>query len=210
MITVGGNQLWGPIPASLSNASRMVNLGLSENNLSGGVPFDLGRKMKDLWKLNLGENNLGLGDASDLRFIDSLTNCSKLEQFGFNENGFGGVLPTSIANLSSHLNLLVAGRNRLLALPERVMEIVDLHMLLEEPVEAENDAQKERVRRDKIRECLVSLLRIGIACSAESPSERMNIKDVIIGLMTIKEVFLGVGIHGRRQMRMRLTGEGTS
>ncbi|KAG5512725.1 hypothetical protein RHGRI_038866 [Rhododendron griersonianum] len=72
------------------------------------------------------------------------------------------------------------------------MEIVDSRMLLEEPVEAENEAQKERVRRDKIRECSVSLLRIGIACSVESPSERMNIKDVIIGLMTIKEVFLGV------------------
>ncbi|XP_058181813.1 probable LRR receptor-like serine/threonine-protein kinase At3g47570 [Rhododendron vialii] len=96
------------------------------------------------------------------------------------------------------------------ALPERVMEIVDSRMLLVEPIEAENDAQKERVRRDKIRECSVSLVRIGIACSAESPSERMNIKDVIIGLMKIKEVFLGVGIHGRRQMRMRLTGEGTS
>ncbi|KAG5512726.1 hypothetical protein RHGRI_038867 [Rhododendron griersonianum] len=90
------------------------------------------------------------------------------------------------------------------------MEIVDSHMLLEEPTEAENDAQKERVRRDKIRECSVSLVRIGIACSAESPSERMNIKDVIIGLMKIKEVFLGVGIHGRRQMRMRLNGEGPS
>ncbi|KAI8540088.1 hypothetical protein RHMOL_Rhmol09G0234700 [Rhododendron molle] len=78
------------------------------------------------------------------------------------------------------------------------MEIVDSCMLLEEPTEAKNDAQNERVRRAKIRECLVSLLRIGIACSAESPGERMNVKDVIIRLMTIKEIFLGVGIHGRR------------
>ncbi|KAI8540086.1 hypothetical protein RHMOL_Rhmol09G0234500 [Rhododendron molle] len=90
------------------------------------------------------------------------------------------------------------------------MEIVDSRMLLEEPTETENDAQNERVRRAKIRECLVSLMRIGIACSAESPSERMNVKDVIIGLMTIKEVFLGVGIHGRRQLRMRLTDKGMS
>ncbi|KAI8540089.1 hypothetical protein RHMOL_Rhmol09G0234800 [Rhododendron molle] len=89
------------------------------------------------------------------------------------------------------------------------MEIVDSRMLLEETFEAENDAQKERVRLDKIRECSASLVRIGIACSAESPSERINIKDMIIGLMTIKEAFLGVGIHGRRQMRMRLTGERT-
>ncbi|KAI8540087.1 hypothetical protein RHMOL_Rhmol09G0234600 [Rhododendron molle] len=90
------------------------------------------------------------------------------------------------------------------------MEIVDSSMLLEEPTEAENNAQYERVRRSKIRECLVSLIRIGIACSEESPSKRMNFRDVIIGLMTITEVFLGVGIHGRRQMTMRLTSEGTS
>ncbi|KAG5512722.1 hypothetical protein RHGRI_038863 [Rhododendron griersonianum] len=96
------------------------------------------------------------------------------------------------------------------ALPERVMEIVDPRMLLEEATEAEKDAQNERIRQAKIRECLVSLMRIGIVCSEESPSKRMNVKDVIIGLMTIKEAFLGVGIHGRKQMRMRLTGEGTS
>ncbi|KAI8540085.1 hypothetical protein RHMOL_Rhmol09G0234400 [Rhododendron molle] len=97
-----------------------------------------------------------------------------------------------------------------MAWPERVMDIVDPRMLLEEPTEAKKDAQNERIRRAKIRECLVSLMRIGIACSAESPGERMNVKDVIIGLMTIKEVFLGVGIHGKRQLRMQLTGEGTS
>ncbi|XP_058181818.1 probable LRR receptor-like serine/threonine-protein kinase At3g47570 [Rhododendron vialii] len=96
------------------------------------------------------------------------------------------------------------------ALPERVMEIVDPRMLLEEANEVEKDTQNERIRQAKIRECLVSLMRIGIACSEESPGKRMNVKDVIIGLMTIKEVFLGVGIHGKRQMRMRLTGEGTS
>ncbi|KAF7132136.1 hypothetical protein RHSIM_Rhsim09G0173700 [Rhododendron simsii] len=333
-INVGENQLWGPIPASFSNASRMEYLDLSGNNLSGGVPFDLGRKMKNLYFLNLGENNLGSGDASDLRFINSLTNCSKLKSLALYGNGFGGILPTTIANPSSFLNELAAGRNQLVgsipagifnfinleviglednlfsgvipfeigklrnlqiltfhtnklsgpipesignltqifeldlddnnlngtipskygiggrtstegdiysygilllemltgkrptdelftsrqslhefckvALPERVMDIIDPRMLLEETTEGENDSQKERVRQDKIRECSVSLVRIGIACSAESPSERMNIKDVIIGLMTIKEVFLGVGIHGRRQMRMQPTDEGTS
>lgn len=60
--------------------------------------------MKDLERLNLGDNNLGSADPRDLRFIDSLTNCSKLQKLGFAGNGFGGVLPTSIANLSSHLD----------------------------------------------------------------------------------------------------------
>ncbi|KAF7133061.1 hypothetical protein RHSIM_Rhsim09G0174700 [Rhododendron simsii] len=479
LFSIAINQFWGPVPASLSNASRMEYLALFDNNFLGGVPFDLGRKMKNLFYLNLGANNLGSGDASDLSFIDSLTNCSKLQTFDFAANGFGGVLPTSIANLSSLLNLLAAGRNQLVgsipagifnfinldilglegnlfsgvipfeigklknlqvlvfsgnklsgpiptsignltqifeldlddnnlngtvpssivnilglqtldlshnfltgpipqtvglfstltfmylahnafigvlpleigklnnlqeldvsenklsgqipstlgncfkleglflegntfqgsippsfsslkgiesldlsrnnlsgqipknlaalkflknlnlsfnnlagevplqeygtggrtstngdvysfgilllemltgkrptdemftirqslhefckvALPERVMEIVDPRILLEEATEAEKDTQKERIRQAKIRECLVALIRIGIECSEESPRKRMNVKDVIIGLTTVKEVFLEVGIHGRRQMRMRLTGEGTS
>ncbi|KAF7132298.1 hypothetical protein RHSIM_Rhsim09G0175300 [Rhododendron simsii] len=468
----------------------MEYLSLSENNFSGGVPFDLGRKMKDLFFLNLGENNLGSRDASDLSFINSLTNCSMLQSFSFSTNGFGGVLPTSIANLSSLLNILSAGRNQLVgSIPAGISNFVNLETLglednhfsgvipfeigklknlkrlslstnklsgpipesignltqilevyldlnnlngtipssienisglnyldlsdnfltgpipqtvglffsltfmylsynsfidtlpleigklnnLQELDVSENKLsghipstlgnclklevlflegntfqgsippsfsslrgiksldlsrnnlsgqipvdlaalfllknlnlsfnnlagevplqgvfgnlstislvgnkglcggiaemqlpacpksikkgnrlglkiivpiafiipslplvlllvvfhrkreqknkslalqvigddflRNERVRRDKIRECSVSLVRIGIACSAEPPGERMNIKDVIIGLMTIKEVFLGVGIHGRRQMRMRLTGEGTS
>ncbi|XP_058216892.1 LRR receptor-like serine/threonine-protein kinase EFR [Rhododendron vialii] len=94
-----------------------------------------------------------------------------------------------------------------LAFPERVMEVVDPRMLLEEPIEVDNEDRNEIIRQSKIRECVISLVRIGIACFAESPGKRMNVKDVFVGLMKIKEVFLGVGIQGRR---MRLAGEGTS
>ncbi|XP_058181803.1 probable LRR receptor-like serine/threonine-protein kinase At3g47570 [Rhododendron vialii] len=129
-LAVGENQFWGPFPVSLSNASRMRMLDLSLSNLSGPVPFDLGRMMKDLWWLNLETNNLGSGDASDLRFIDSLTNCSKLEILGLDENGFGGVLPTSIANLSSHLNRLAVGRNQLVGtIPLGISNLVSLTIL---------------------------------------------------------------------------------
>ncbi|XP_058181805.1 probable LRR receptor-like serine/threonine-protein kinase At3g47570 [Rhododendron vialii] len=130
LLSVGGNQFWGPFPVSLSNASKMRKLDLSRSNLSGPVPFDLGRMMKDLKLVNLGVNNLGSGDARDLRFIDSLTNCSKLEILGFNENGFGGILPTSIANLSSHLNVLAAGWNQLVGtIPMGISNFVNLAIL---------------------------------------------------------------------------------
>ncbi|XP_058181810.1 putative receptor-like protein kinase At3g47110 [Rhododendron vialii] len=129
-LTMAENQLRGPIPASLSNASRMEYLGLSVNNLSGGVPFDLGRKMKNLFHLNLGKNNLGSGDAGDLTFIDSLTNCSKLQGLGFDGNGFGGVLPTTIVNLSSHLNVLAVGRNQLVgSIPAGISNFINLDAL---------------------------------------------------------------------------------
>ncbi|XP_058187005.1 putative receptor-like protein kinase At3g47110 [Rhododendron vialii] len=129
-VSIAVNQFWGPIPASLSNASRMEYLSLSDNNFSGGVRFDIGRKMKNLFYLNLGRNNLGSGDAHDLSFIDSFTNCSMLQSFNFYANGFGGVLPTSIANLSSLLNRLLAGRNQLVgSIPAGISNFVNLDVL---------------------------------------------------------------------------------
>ncbi|XP_058181798.1 probable LRR receptor-like serine/threonine-protein kinase At3g47570 isoform X2 [Rhododendron vialii] len=131
VISVGRNQFWGPFPVSLSNASRLRILDLALSNLSGPVPFDLGRIMKDLGWLILGGNYLGSGDASDLRFIDSLTNCSKLQALVFYGNGFGGVLPTTIANLSSQLNKLSGGVNQLVGtIPAEISNLVNLAALL--------------------------------------------------------------------------------
>ncbi|XP_058181411.1 putative receptor-like protein kinase At3g47110 [Rhododendron vialii] len=126
-IVIGPNKFRGPFPVSFCNASRMEMLDLSTSNLSGPVPFDLGRMMKDLFILNLGKNNLGSGDSSDLRFIDSLTNCSKLQKLLFYGNGFGGVLPTTIANLSNQLIKLSGSVNQLVGtIPEGIFNLVNL------------------------------------------------------------------------------------
>lgn len=78
---------------------------------------------------------------------------------------------------------------------ERVIEIVDAHFLLEEPNKAENNAENESLMSQNKR---MLELRIGAACSAKSPSKRMDIKDVILGLTAIKELLLRVEIHGSR------------
>ena len=72
-----------------------------------------------------------------------------------------------------------------MAFPERVMEIVDSNLVGE-------------LDEDRMYHCLVSIARIGVACSEESASDRMDIKDVVIELNIIKEVYLGAGIHGER------------
>ncbi|KAI4351067.1 hypothetical protein L6164_005452 [Bauhinia variegata] len=59
-----------------------------------------------------------------------------------------------------------------MALLEGLIEQVDPHLL------EQSD--------DRIREALVSLARVGVACSSELPSERMSIKDVIVELLAIK------------------------
>ena len=44
--------------------------------------------------------------------------------------------------------------------------------------------------------CLVSVLGIRVACSEESPNERMSMEDVPNKLQSIKNAYMGIGIHG--------------
>ncbi|XP_027941329.1 probable LRR receptor-like serine/threonine-protein kinase At3g47570 [Vigna unguiculata] len=67
------------------------------------------------------------------------------------------------------------------AIPEGITEIVDSRLVVETGEEG------RRVMETEIRECLVDLVRIGVRCCAEKPVERMDIKDVVLELDTIKE-----------------------
>ena len=86
-----------------------------------------------------------------------------------------------------------------MALPERVMDIVDSSMPFEEGVdeEANNDDIKESTRieevdrhfnaRSRVEDCLVSVLQIGLLCSATSPHERLPTNDVVNKLRAIRD-----------------------
>ncbi|RVW64481.1 Receptor kinase-like protein Xa21 [Vitis vinifera] len=77
-----------------------------------------------------------------------------------------------------------------MALPERVMEIADSN-LVGESGEAINNIANRGDMEGRVQHCLASIARIGVACSEESPGDRMDIKDVVMELNIIKEVFLG-------------------
>ncbi|XP_016484078.2 uncharacterized protein LOC107804670 [Nicotiana tabacum] len=69
----------------------------------------------------------------------------------------------------------------------RVIEIVDpmiCHNLQEEET---TNTIAERKTKDYIRECLISMCKIGIACTMESPKERMGLSDVVKELQLVKE-----------------------
>lgn len=68
-----------------------------------------------------------------------------------------------------------------MANPEVITEIADSRLLI--PFAEE----RRGIMEDNIRECLVSFSRIGVACSAELPTQRMGIKDVIAELHAIKQ-----------------------
>ena len=70
-----------------------------------------------------------------------------------------------------------------MAFPNRVMEIVDSTLF-------EGGTNERRVQ--KIEVCLNSIFRIGIKCSAESPTHRLkNISDAASELHSIRDVLLG-------------------
>ncbi|KAK9910379.1 hypothetical protein M0R45_034344 [Rubus argutus] len=62
------------------------------------------------------------------------------------------------------------------AIPERVIKIADSRLLLQG---CTNDTRI-------IEECLISIFRIGIACSAGAPRDRMNINSVVLKLRFIR------------------------
>ncbi|CAL5356751.1 unnamed protein product [Camellia sinensis] len=94
---------------------------------------------------------------------------------------FTGKRPTD-AMFKDHLNLHNFVKN---ALPDRVMEIVDPYIPLEHNT------------RSWIKDCMVSIMTIGVACSMESPVNRMELGSVISELRKIKNTYMNEGLLPR-------------
>ncbi|PRQ60880.1 putative protein kinase RLK-Pelle-LRR-XII-1 family [Rosa chinensis] len=84
----------------------------------------------------------------------------------------------------------------LMALPERVKEIYDPVLLQEKerststnPASNRNDVQNDETRR--VEECLISIARIGVACSVHLPKARIEIGKVLAELRVIRDVLTG-------------------
>jgi Leucine-rich repeat (LRR) protein len=125
----GVNSFTGPIPVSLSNASRLSVLDFAQNGLTGMVPQNLA-SLSGLVRLNFDDNRLGNGKVDGLNFLAFLANCTSLEVLGLGRNQFGGVLPSSLANLSSTLNILTLGENMIHgSIPIGIGNLVNLTLL---------------------------------------------------------------------------------
>ncbi|OWM82334.1 hypothetical protein CDL15_Pgr001908 [Punica granatum] len=126
---LGGNKFSGLVPSSIANASRAVMIFFAKNALVGPVPSDLGG-LTNLQRFNLEENNLGTEEGDDLSFLTSLTNCSKLQELSVDNNRLKGVLPDSVANLSSTLRAFTVYRNFISgSIPSGIGNLVNLQFL---------------------------------------------------------------------------------
>ncbi|KAJ8770238.1 hypothetical protein K2173_011774 [Erythroxylum novogranatense] len=129
IIGIARNRFYGSIPDSFGNASKLKLIDIASNNFVGQVPVTLGN-LKNLQILNLLDNSLGSRSANDLFFLTSLKNCTNLEILGLDANNFGGVLPTSLTNLSSRLTMLYLGENYFTGnIPAGLHKLVNLSVL---------------------------------------------------------------------------------
>ncbi|KAM7523462.1 hypothetical protein LguiA_013364 [Lonicera macranthoides] len=100
---------------------------------------------------------------------------------------FTGKRPTD-AMFNDNLNLHKLAKEK--ALLEQVMEFADQIMLFREEGGDETNSSKFRTQttREDIQKGLVSILKIGVACSKEAPRERMEIFDAAMELKSIKDM----------------------
>ncbi|VAI52025.1 unnamed protein product [Triticum turgidum subsp. durum] len=99
--------------------------------ISGTIPACLGDNQKSLSILTFGGNQLHANEDDGWDFMSSLTNSSHLKVLDLGSNKFQGVLPNSVANLSTELNFFRIASNMISgSIPEGIGNLVNLSYLL--------------------------------------------------------------------------------
>ncbi|KAK9187166.1 hypothetical protein WN944_018557 [Citrus x changshan-huyou] len=79
-----------------------------------------------------------------------------------------------------------------MALSNHVKDIVDSILLNDdEKLVVRGDQKQTQAKINIIIECVISMVRIGVACSMESPQDRMKMTNVVHELQSIKNTLLG-------------------
>ncbi|KAD5961739.1 hypothetical protein E3N88_13212 [Mikania micrantha] len=183
------NKLTGYLPPSISNCSILNYLELAENKFRGKLTINFA-KLRDIKFITLGQNNFGSNDVDEMKFFDSLENCTQLKLLDLRGCNFQGVLPMSIGNLSNQLQYLYLNDNQLHGkLPESIGCLSGLETLLlgsnqftgniPSTIEDETAMQNQETHAQIRDKWLASILKIGVSCSMDSPQHRMDMKNVV-------------------------------
>lgn len=76
------------------------------------------------------------------------------------------------------------------AVPDRALEIADQTIWLHEEADDKEDVIHGRITRSIVRQCLVSVLRLGISCSKQQPRERVLLADAVTEMRSIRDGYL--------------------
>ncbi|XP_076953694.1 uncharacterized protein LOC143627858 [Bidens hawaiensis] len=123
------NKFTGTIPGSLHNVTNIRFIRFAHNRLHGTVPPGLGN-LPELEMYNIGYNYLVSSRGEGLGFLNSLTNSTKLDFLAIDGNGFDGVIPEFIGNLSKKLRMLYMGSNQISgSIPPSISQLKGLALL---------------------------------------------------------------------------------
>ncbi|KAL9455468.1 hypothetical protein AB3S75_010815 [Citrus x aurantiifolia] len=114
-----------------------------------------------------------------------------------------GKKPTDIM-FEGDLNLHNFAR---MALPDHVMDIVDLTLINDDgDLDTSSNQRLQQARLNCKIECLSSMVKIGVACSMASPQDRMNTTNVVHELQSVKNILLEHETMFNRQRALALGG----
>ncbi|GMH23674.1 hypothetical protein Nepgr_025517 [Nepenthes gracilis] len=116
------NNLFGNIPSSITNLSRLTNLYLGYNQFTGKIPQELG-KIAKLEVLNLLSNHLSGPIPS------SLGNITSLSSLILGNNQLVGLIPTELGKLRSLTQLRINLNNLTGSVPASIGNLVCLKVL---------------------------------------------------------------------------------
>nr|GMC92493.1 probable LRR receptor-like serine/threonine-protein kinase At3g47570 [Ipomoea batatas] len=170
----------GKIPEFIGKLQYLKRLNLSFNNLEGEIPTE--GIFKNKTEVEVVGNNLcgEYGMGSDLSTFGDMYSYGILLLEIFTNKS-----PTSdIFNNGLTLHNYVR-----MSMPEQVIEIVDPKLFNEEA----NATPRSLVLQNQLIECLVSIFKIGIACSMELPRDRMSIGNAVKELHSIKDTLAELG-----------------
>ncbi|KAK9054301.1 hypothetical protein SSX86_025379 [Deinandra increscens subsp. villosa] len=123
------NRFTGTIPGSLHNLTNIRLIRMKHNRLHGTVPPGLGN-LPELEMYNIGYNYIVSSQGEGLGFLYPLVNSTKLDFLAIDGNGFDGVIPDFIGNLSKTLRMLYMGSNQISgSIPPSIGQLKGLALL---------------------------------------------------------------------------------
>ena len=75
-----------------------------------------------------------------------------------------------------------------MALPDRVIDVVD-YQVLSKDRDGDANTSNPDTKGDITISCVTSILHIGVSCSKETPTDRMQIGEALKELLTIRDKF---------------------
>ncbi|XP_022876865.1 receptor-like protein kinase [Olea europaea var. sylvestris] len=106
-LNLSENRLYGEVPNSIFNLSSLTEISLRGSSLSGSLPMDICYNLPKLESLRISNNQMS-GNIPP-----SLGRCMNLKLLSLSSNNFSGTIPMEIGNLSK-LQILYLHRNNLI------------------------------------------------------------------------------------------------